>query len=138
MICVRTEVSVHTQGKKIRQQRQGLALAYQQSAALMAAVESGLFTAVAKGADRLDSIAAKLAITPVNAERLVTACVAMGLLERDGERFVNAPDVARFLVEGEPSYAGPWMLFTKPRWGEWGRLGEHLRRTGKPHVRGMA
>ncbi|HUN52050.1 MAG TPA: methyltransferase [Candidatus Sulfotelmatobacter sp.] len=116
---------------------QGLALAYQQSATLMAAVEIGLFTAIAKGADSLAAIAATLAITPINAERLVTACVAMGLVERDGERFLNAPDVARFLVEGEPSYAGPWMLFTKPRWGEWGRLGDHLRRTGAPHVLGM-
>jgi Dimerisation domain len=116
---------------------QGLALAYQQSAALMAAVEIGLFTAVAKGADTLPVIATALAITPVNAERLVTACVALHLLSRDGERYANAPDVARFLVEGEPSYAGPWMLFTKPRWAEWGRLGEHLRRKEAPHVLGM-
>ncbi len=116
---------------------QGLALAYQQSAALMAAVEVGLFTAIAKGANTLDAIAATLAIKPVNAERLVTACVAMHLLSRDGERYANAPDVARFLVEGEPSYAGPWMLFTKPRWAEWGRLDRHLRRTEPPHVLGM-
>jgi hypothetical protein len=42
--------------------------------------------------------------------------MALGLLVRDGERFRNAPDVARFLVEGEPAYAGSWMLFSKPDW----------------------
>jgi len=54
--------------------------------------------------------------------------VALGLLVRDGDRVRNAPDVARFLVEGEPTYAGPWMLFSKPDWNEWGRLAGHLGR----------
>jgi len=58
--------------------------------------------------------------------------VALGLLVREGEaeaaRLRNAPDVARFLAEGEPTYAGPWMLFSKPDWNQWGRLGTHLRR----------
>jgi SAM-dependent methyltransferase len=68
-------------------------------------------------------------------ERLATACVALGLLERTGEnggRLANAPDVARFLVEGEPAYAGPWMLFTRPDWERWGKLGEYLRKKGEP------
>jgi hypothetical protein len=94
----------------------------------MAAVELGLFTRVAQGADTEAAVAAALDLTPTNAERLITACVALGLLVREGERVANAPDVARFLVEGQPSYAGPWMLFSKPDWNEWGRLGAHLRR----------
>ncbi|MBI2016306.1 MAG: methyltransferase domain-containing protein [Candidatus Rokubacteria bacterium] len=101
---------------------------YRDAAALMAAVELGLFTRVARGADTEAAIARALDLTPVNAERLVTACVALGLLVRHGEHVRNAPDVARFLVEGEPTYAGPWMLFGKPDWAEWGRLCAHLRR----------
>ena len=106
---------------------QNIALAYGQSAALMAAVELGLFTAVSGGADTVEAIAAALDIHPVNAERLVTMCTAMDLLERKDGRYSNAPDVERFLVAGGSSYAGPWMLFTKPGWEGWGRLGEHLR-----------
>jgi O-methyltransferase domain/Dimerisation domain len=107
---------------------QRLVHSYRDAAALMAAVELGLFTRVARGADTEAAVARALDLTPTNAERLVTACVALGLLVRDGDRLRNAPDVARFLVEGEPAYAGRWMLFSKPDWNEWGRLGAHLRR----------
>jgi hypothetical protein len=107
---------------------QRLVHSYRDAAALMAAVELGLFTQVARGADTEAAVARALDLSSANAERLVTACVALGLLVRDGERVRNAPDVARFLVEGEPTYAGPWMLFSKPDWTEWGRLSTHLRR----------
>ena len=107
---------------------QRLVHSYRDAAALMAAVELGLFTQVARGADTEAAVARALDLSAANAERLVTACVALGLLVRDGERVRNAPDVARFLVEGEPTYAGPWMLFSKPDWTEWGRLSTHLRR----------
>ena len=106
--------------------------AYRESGALMAAVELGLFTKLARGADTEAALAAALEIEPLNAERIIVACIALGLIERDGERLKNAPDVARFLVEGERGYAGAWMLFTKPDWAEWGRLDEHLRRPGPP------
>lgn len=108
--------------------------AYRESGALMAAVELGLFTKVARGADTEAAIAAALGIEPLNAERIIVACVALGLIERDGDRLRNAPDVARFLVEGERGYAGAWMLFTKPDWDEWGKLDAHLRRPGPPLV----
>jgi SAM-dependent methyltransferase len=98
-----------------------------ESAALMSAVELGVFTAISSGADSIEALAAAVAIEEVNAERLLTALVAMGLLERNDDRFGNAADVERFLVEGEPAYAGPWMLFGKPRWQEWGQLTKHLR-----------
>ncbi|MDH3642213.1 MAG: acetylserotonin O-methyltransferase [Gammaproteobacteria bacterium] len=109
-----------------------------ESAALMSAVELGVFTAIAKGADSLDALAAAADIEAVNAERLLTALTAMQLVERKGDRFTNSADVERFLVEGEPSYAGPWMLFGKPRWQGWGELTQHLRqRADAQRVLGM-
>ncbi len=98
-----------------------------ESATLMTAIEVGLFTALDGGHNTIETAASAIDISPLNAERLLTTCTALGLVERTGDRFVNAPDVDRFLVEGKPSYAGPWMLFSKPRWAEWGRLTEHLR-----------
>ena len=106
---------------------QNIAQGYGQSAALMAAVEIGLFTAVSKGAGTIVEIAEALDIHPTNAERLAVMLCAAGLLEKSGDRLVNAPDVERFLVEGTPSYMGPWITFTKPQWNEWGRLTEHMR-----------
>lgn len=111
---------------------QRMVRAYREAGALMAAVELGVFTRIAEGADSEAALASALGIEPLNAERIIVACVGLGLIHRDGDRLVNAPDVARFLVEGERSYAGEWMLFTKPDWDEWGVLADHLRRPGPP------
>jgi hypothetical protein len=111
---------------------QRIAQAYWESAALMAAVELEVFTAIAHGHDTVAAVAGTVGISERNAERLLTALTAMTLLERqgerDGERFANAPDVQRFLVKDGERYAGPWILFTKPRWEAFGKLSEHLRR----------
>ncbi|MEM7404323.1 MAG: methyltransferase [Pseudomonadota bacterium] len=101
--------------------------AYRESAALMAAVELGLFTEVARQQHTEASLAGALGLSPLHGERIIVACVGLGLLERDGEWLRNAADVERFLVAGERHYAGEWMLFTKPDWNDWGRLGEILR-----------
>lgn len=113
---------------------QRLVRAYRESAALMAAVELGVFTKLARGADTEEALIAALGLVPPNGERIVVACIGLGLIERDGDRLRLAPDVERFLVEGDAAYAGPWMLFTKPDWNEWGRLADHLRRPGPPVV----
>ncbi len=106
---------------------QNIAQSYGQSAALMAAVEIGLFTAISKGAGTYEEAAQALDIHPTNAERLMVMLCAAGLLEKTQGRHRNAPDVERFLVEGGPGYMGPWITFTKPQWNEWGRLSEHIR-----------
>jgi len=106
---------------------QKIALAYWESAALMAAVELEIFTAIAHGYDTIEQAAKAVGINARNAERLLTALAAMTLLTRDGERFANAPDVQRFLVKDGERYAGPWMLFTKPRWPAFGELSTRLR-----------
>lgn len=98
-----------------------------ESAALMAAVELEVFTHVAGGHDTIAGLADAAGIEPLNAERLLVALTAMQLVTREGEHFHNTPDVARFLVRGEPAYAGPWMLFGKPRWDGWGELTDRLR-----------
>src|SRR5215468_897960 len=108
---------------------QRMATAYWESAALMAAVELDVFTAIARGQNTIPALAKAAGMTDRNAERLLTALAAMTLLERDGDRFANAPDVQRFLVKDSERYAGPWILFTKPRWKAFGELGERLKST---------
>jgi ubiquinone/menaquinone biosynthesis C-methylase UbiE len=114
---------------------QDLALAYWQSAAFMSAIDLDVFSAVDGGADTMEAIAAACDLSITNAERLVTVLLAIGLLEYDDRlpehddrpRLTNAADVARFLVQGKSSYAGPWMLFTRPGWNDWGDLTNHLQ-----------
>ena len=106
---------------------QKMAQAYWESAALMAAVELGVFTAIAHGGNTIAAVAEVVGISERNAERLMTVLVAMTLLTRDGDRFANAADVERFLVQDSDRYAGPWILFTKPRWSAFGELSQRLR-----------
>jgi SAM-dependent methyltransferase len=106
---------------------QKTAMAFWESAALMSGVELGLFTAISKGAGNDTEIGKAVDITELNAERLVTVCMALDLVSIVEGRYQNAPDVERFLVEGKPGYAGPWMLFTKPRWNKFGDLTGYLR-----------
>ncbi len=135
------EVRVDT----VRLQR--ISKAFWESAALMSAVELDVFSAIADGHYSLDAVASHCGISVLNAERLLVVLTALNLIEREtlvetqtsapkrGERFHNAPDVQRFLVRSSPSYAGPWMLFGKPRWQGWGALTEHLRRPDSSIVR---
>ena len=106
---------------------QNIAQSYGQSAALMAAVELGVFTAIGNGAGTYQAVASAVGIQPTSAERLMVMLCAAGLVEKKDGRHVNAPDVERYLVEGKPGYMGPWITFTKPQWNEWGRLADHLR-----------
>lgn len=117
---------------------QELALSYWQSAAFMSAIDLDVFTAVNNGATSIESIAAATGISGTNAERLVTVLLAIGLLEPVGQQgeVANAADVDRFLVKDKPGFAGPWMLFTRPAWDQWGKLTDHLR-SQKESVLGM-
>ena len=78
---------------------QKIAQAYWESAALMAGVELEIFTAIARGHDTIPTAAKAVGISERNAERLLTALVAMTLIERSGPdrsaRFVCALAVAR-------------------------------------------
>ena len=106
---------------------QNIAQSYGQSAALMAAVELDVFTAISNGAGTFEEVAAAIDIHPTNAERLMVLLCAAGVVEVENRRLRNAEDTERFLVSGKPGFMGPWITFTKPQWNEWGRLGEHLR-----------
>ena len=106
---------------------QRISKAFWESAALMSAVELDVFTAIAHGHNTIARLAAEIDIEPINAERLLTALTAMELIDRSGDEFANAEDVQRFLVADSNAYAGPWMLFGKPRWDGWGDLTNRLK-----------
>ena len=80
---------------------QNLSQAYLNSAVLWAAVEIGLFTQISNGVTDFADLAGALGITETNAERMVTACLALDLLEKTDGTIRNGPDVERFLVEGK-------------------------------------
>ncbi|MBW2009687.1 MAG: methyltransferase domain-containing protein [Deltaproteobacteria bacterium] len=105
---------------------QNISYGHKQSATLKAAIELDLFTKISEGAGTFGEVASALGITELNAERLVVACAAIGLLEKVGVRYRNAPDVERFLVRGKPSYVGPWLVFSAHDFEHWKDLKDFL------------
>lgn len=111
---------------------QQMVRAYREAGALMAAVELGLFTHIANGADDEVSLTKAMGLQPLHGERIIIAMLGLGLLKRSGGKLILVEDVERYLVEGKPTYAGEWMLFTKPDWDEWGRLSAILQEQAPP------
>ncbi len=105
---------------------QRMSRAYTETATLWAAIDLGLFTAVANGASDEASVAEAIGISLLDAERLVVSCLTLDLLRHDEKGLRNPPDVARFLVEGEGAYAGPWLTFTSSAAPGWFQLAERM------------
>ena len=116
---------------------QRLARAYTESAVFYAAIDLELFTHLANGCASIADLAPAMGTSELNAERLVTVCLALGLVERDGDRLTNAPDTQKFMVKGSDRYAGPWMEFTRPEVGSWFELTSKLIDPTPPRTLGM-
>jgi SAM-dependent methyltransferase len=83
-----------------------MATAYQQTAALKAAVDLGVFTAIGAGADTAAAIANQCGASERGVRILCNALTVFGLLQKSGERYSLAPDTAVFLDRRSPAYLG--------------------------------
>ena len=116
---------------------QNISYGHKQSAALRAAIEIDLFTRVSEGASTFAKVAEALGLSELNAQRIVVACAAIGLLEKDAAGYKNAPDVERFLVKGKPTFVGPWLLFATHDFEHWKDLKDYLVTDEPPRILGM-
>jgi hypothetical protein len=116
---------------------QNLSYGHKQSGTFRAAIELDLFTVISQGATRLPDIQKALGINALNTERLVVACAALDLLEKENEDYRNAPDVERFLVKGKLTYVGPWLLFNGYDFERWKDLAAVLKSDEPPKVLGL-
>src|SRR5688572_4408487 len=76
------------------------------SKTLLSAVEIGLFTELAKGSRDFETLAERLMLHPRSARDFLDALVALGMLERDHDRYANTPETDLFLDRTKPSYIG--------------------------------
>jgi len=110
-----------------------LGFAFWGSKTLLSAIELGVFTELA-GGDGLDAeeLRERLGLHPRSARDLFDALVALGMLERNDDRYSNTPATEVFLDRAKPSYLGGIMEMSNARlFGFWGSLTEGLR-TGEP------
>jgi hypothetical protein len=116
---------------------QNIGYGFKHAATLWAAIELSLFTRIAEGASTIEEIASACGLSPLNAERLAVACAALGLIEKKDGRYVNAPDVEEYLVEGKPRYFGAWSLMGKSDFADWLNLGGRLSSLNPPSLLGI-
>ena len=109
-----------------------LGLGFWGSKALLSAVELGLFSELASGPLDGPSLAERLALHPRGSQDFLDALVALGMLERSGHVYCNAPSADVFLDRAKPSYLGGLLEMANARlYPFWGSLTEALQ-TGEP------
>lgn len=84
---------------------------FHRSAALRAAVDHDLFTAVAEGADTAAAAAAKRGIAQRGVRILLDYLTVLGFLTKSGDRYALTPDSATFLDRRSPAYLGSMVEF---------------------------
>lgn len=105
-----------------------MGLGFMHSGTLLAALELGLFDALGQGPQPLPEIARRLGLSEDRADKLVTACAALELIDRHGAMIANVEDVDRFLVHGKSTYFGDYLLhFAKASFPAWAKVAEHLK-----------
>jgi acetylserotonin N-methyltransferase len=100
--------------------------AFRRSRVLFAAVELGLFDKLAAGPKPLAELA-----DGVNAdalERLLGACVSLGLMRRDHGRFANAPAAQAYLTGDSPRRLLGYLTYSdRVLWDMWKHLPDAVR-----------
>lgn len=87
-----------------------IAYGFMGSQALFAALELGLFTALAEEPCGLHDLAARLKAPSDPLSVLLSTCLALDLVTWDGERYANSPVAQRFLVKTARGYVGEYYL----------------------------
>ena len=126
------------ESQKLNTQRLNeMVMAYKQSGILFAGLELELFTKISEGPAEPAEIAEKIGIPAESADRLMIACVAIGLLEKRGGKYVNAPDVEKYFVKGRRTYFGDSRLhFGRGSYDQWKDITGFLRSSLPPSETG--
>lgn len=106
--------------------------AFWPSKTLLSAIEIGVFTELARGPASYDTLVGRLGLHARSARDFLDTLVALGFLQRTGERYSNTPDTDLFLDRAKPSYLGGMLEMANARlYPFWGHLTDALR-TGLP------
>ncbi len=94
---------------------------------LFAASELGLFEALAQSPATLQALAARTGLTTRAARISADAMVALGILEREEDRYRNSPAAAAYLSQTSPADLRPFLRFwDKVSYGTWAGLADAL------------
>jgi C-methyltransferase len=104
----------------------------QVSGIFKAAIDLGLYTAMAEGAATVPAIAKAIACPERSTRILLDATAALGLVTKSGAQYALTPVVGQFLVRGKPTYMGDLtQLFGGAMmWNEPQKLAEAVKNDG--------
>lgn len=109
-----------------------IANAFYKSQTLFAASDLGVFAKVSElGEADAPTLARELGLDVRGATLLLNACAAIGLLEKEGDKFRNAPDAAAFLVPGRKGDLSSAIRYNRDVYAAWAKAGEFAK-SGKP------
>jgi 4-hydroxy-2,2'-bipyrrole-5-carbaldehyde O-methyltransferase len=104
------------------EQIQDIIIAGWKSQTLFTALELGVFEQLATGATTLTDLVEKCSLPLASGKKLVTACVALGLIDKQGLLYQNSLAVQDFLVRGKPAYVGDVALHVRDIMPLWNHL----------------
>jgi acetylserotonin N-methyltransferase len=95
--------------------------AFRRSKTMFAAVSLGIFDLLDRGASDLASLAQELGTNADALERLLDACVALGLMEKEGGLYSNSLVAMTYLTRSSPNTLTGYILYSDralyPLWG---------------------
>ena len=100
---------------------------WQPARVLMAANHLDFFTALGEEALSAEEVASRCGTHPRSTRTLLNACVALGILEKEGELYRNSAEARESLVRGKPTYMGDGIAHQEDLWQAWGKLHEAVR-----------
>jgi (2Fe-2S) ferredoxin/predicted O-methyltransferase YrrM len=100
--------------------------AFQESRAILTALELDLFSAVGRGASAAE-VAKRLGADARATEMLMNALTAIELLQKSNGTFVNSPLAARFFTDSSANNTVPAMMHMVNMWKRWSTLTDAVR-----------
>lgn len=108
---------------------------YWESKILLTSVSLDVFSTLADRSLAGPEIAARLEVDSRTLTLVLNALVAMRVLWKEGEQFMNTDVARRHLVRNSPEYIGDLLVLYDSEWSNWGKL-EEVIRTGRSPVHG--
>jgi 3-hydroxy-5-methyl-1-naphthoate 3-O-methyltransferase len=112
-----------------------MAQGYRQAAILITACQLNVFTHLSQGPLHAEALAQSCQVPVRGLQRLLNACVALDLLEREDERYYNTPIAETFLVQNKPGYMGDFITGGMEHYEAWAQLSRAIQedRPMNPH-----
>ncbi len=102
--------------------------AFRRSKVMFAAVALGVFDRLAQGPAEARTLAPEIGASPDALERLLDACVGLGLLRKAGATYSNQPVADAYLVRTSPQTLRGYIHFSnKVLYALWGNLEDAVR-----------